>query len=196
VAPLMGYSVLLDAADACLALVDAVADDTLSLTPEQLRMALSIAADAAEVMSKPRIQEEVSLSSEDFFLHSFRAVVGKAARLMVHDAPGITRLVDSFARLERSGVLQRRDIDVGCSVNNGVGEDAARAAAAASTAPGLRVCAFASCGACEQHPNHFKSCAACRIPTYCCKEHQTEDWPSHKKACKAARKAAAEEHAS
>jgi hypothetical protein len=30
---------------------------------------------------------------------------------------------------------------------------------------------------------------------YCCREHQVEYWPNHKAACKAARKAAAEEGA-
>jgi hypothetical protein len=42
---------------------------------------------------------------------------------------------------------------------------------------------------------HFKACGACHTPAYCCKEHQTEDWPAHKAACKAAQaacKAAAE----
>ena len=57
-------------------------------------------------------------------------------------------------------------------------------------APGLRTCALPGCGAKEAHPAHFKSCAACRTVVYCCREHQAEDWPNHKKACKAARKAA------
>ena len=30
-------------------------------------------------------------------------------------------------------------------------------------------------------------CAACKTVAYCCKEHQVEDWPAHKAACKAAR---------
>jgi hypothetical protein len=62
---------------------------------------------------------------------------------------------------------------------------------AAATSLERRSCGLASCGAREAHPDHFKSCAACRGPVYCCKEHQTEHWPSHKAACKAARKAAA-----
>jgi hypothetical protein len=60
---------------------------------------------------------------------------------------------------------------------------------AARTAPGLRSCALARCGAREEHPSHFKCCVACRVPAYCGKECQTEDWPNHKAACKAARKA-------
>ena len=62
-------------------------------------------------------------------------------------------------------------------------------AAAASSA--RRCCAAAGCAAREAHPAHFKSCAACRAVVYCCREHQVADWPGHKKACKAARKAAA-----
>ena len=58
-------------------------------------------------------------------------------------------------------------------------------------ASGLRSCALAGCGAREAHPAHFKSCAACRAVVYCCREHQVAGWPAHKKACKAARKAAA-----
>jgi hypothetical protein len=45
------------------------------------------------------------------------------------------------------------------------------------------------------HPAQFKLCAACTTVVYCCKAHQAEDWPSHKAACKAARKAAAAEPA-
>ena len=33
--------------------------------------------------------------------------------------------------------------------------------------------------------------ASCRGVVYCCREHQVSDWPAHKAACKAARKAAA-----
>jgi hypothetical protein len=89
-------------------------------------------------------------------------------------------------------VLQRRGVDEAIRDADREHDASRNAAAAAAAAPGLRTCALASCGARERHPSHFKSCAACRIPVYCCKEHQTEDWPSHKKACKAARKAAAD----
>jgi hypothetical protein len=97
----------------------------------------------------------------------------------------------SFRRLQQSGVLERRGVDAAME-RNSLGVDASdSAAAAAAAAPGLQCCALESCGAREAHPAHFKSCAACRGPVYCSKEHQTEHWPSHKAACKAARKAAA-----
>ena len=58
------------------------------------------------------------------------------------------------------------------------------------TRPALvRFCALAGCGAKEAHPAHFKSCSACCTVVYCCQEHNVEDWPAHKAACKAARKA-------
>jgi hypothetical protein len=70
-----------------------------------------------------------------------------------------------------------------CALSGAVADSAA--------APGLRCCALASCGAKEAHTRHFKSCAACRGVAYCCHAHHAEDWPSHKAACKAARKAKA-----
>ena len=56
----------------------------------------------------------------------------------------------------------------------------------------LRCCALGACGAREVHEAQFKSCAACKAIVYCCREHQAADWPAHKAACKAARKAAAQ----
>ena len=53
----------------------------------------------------------------------------------------------------------------------------------------LRACALASCAAREAHEAQFKKCAACLTVSYCCREHQLTDWPAHKAACKAARKA-------
>ena len=61
--------------------------------------------------------------------------------------------------------------------------------AVAARSESRRTCALPGCSARELHVKHFKACAACRIPVYCSKEHQTADWPAHKAACKAARKA-------
>jgi hypothetical protein len=63
-------------------------------------------------------------------------------------------------------------------------------AAATAAARGLHFCALHSCGAQEVHASHFKRCSACSAVVYCCKEHQVQDWPAHKAACRAARKAA------
>ncbi len=111
---------------------------------------------------------------------------------MLLDELGTRQLMECWDRLERSGVPENRDfayaLDAAMRCLD-IGEDAAAAAAAA---PGLRSCALVACNAREQHPKHFRPCAACRIPVYCSKECQTVDWPAHKAACKAARKAAAE----
>ena len=66
-----------------------------------------------------------------------------------------------------------------------------RAAAHAALATGrLRTCALAGCAAREAHEQQYKKCAACRTVVYCCREHQLANWPAHKAACQAARKAA------
>jgi hypothetical protein len=64
-----------------------------------------------------------------------------------------------------------------------------REAAAASGQ--LKSCALAGCAATEAHISHFGKCSACKAVVYCCREHQQADWPAHKTACKALRKAAA-----
>lgn len=53
------------------------------------------------------------------------------------------------------------------------------------------MCALQSCSVREKHAAHFKKCSARKAVVYCCKEHQVENWPAHKAACKAARAAAA-----
>jgi len=101
-------------------------------------------------------------------------------------------LADAWRRFQQSGVLEARGfLDEGLLSERRTSDDTRTAAiGAAMAAPGLRSCALAGCGAREAHPEHFKSCAACRTVVYCCCEHQVEAWPSHKAACKAACKAA------
>ena len=65
--------------------------------------------------------------------------------------------------------------------------------AARAAAHDLRCCALVTCGAREVEPLQYSKCGACKSVVYCCKEHQVADWPVHKHACKAARKAAAED---
>ena len=81
-------------------------------------------------------------------------------------------------------------LDASCGkVHRSFMRDAAKAEASASAE--RLCCGLAACGAREAFPGHFKKCSACIAAVYCSREHQVADWPSHKKACKAARKAAA-----
>ena len=99
-----------------------------------------------------------------------------------------------WRRLQRSGVLETGDL-TGDAIDEELyelmDENDKIVAARIAAQGGLRACALPSCGAREAHAAHFKKCGACGIVVYCSKKHQTEHWPAHKAACKAARKAAA-----
>lgn len=40
------------------------------------------------------------------------------------------------------------------------------------------------CHKCKNYEEGLKLCGNCKSVSYCCKEHQTEDWPHHKDLCK------------
>jgi len=100
------------------------------------------------------------------------------------------RLAEALKQLCRHGVLTA-DQQARSEQNMENIDAKVKAARAAASAPELlRSCALASCGAKEAHVSHFSKCAACKTVVYCSKDCQLADWPDHKKACKAARKAA------
>jgi hypothetical protein len=99
-----------------------------------------------------------------------------------------SRIVAAWRRLQSSGVLQRRGILQGVSFVTEHTTHQAATAAATAAARGLHFCALHTCGAQEVHASQFKRCSACLSVVYCCKEHQVQDWPAHKAACRAARK--------
>ena len=145
---------------------------------------------ATELMQLPRRLGDVAVDQEEMFAALFRDAFGNGGTKQL--APHLVlQLVAAWQQLQRSGVLQARGIEKHLVVNESENQAFAAAVQNSMTAPGLRSCALAGCGAREAHPAHFKSCAACRTVAYCSKEHQVEAWPAHKKACKAARKAAA-----
>ncbi len=186
---LIGYTTFVEAAACAPRLLIAVDCGVIAMPQEQLRACVSLMADAAELIIQPRSIPLVALSVEGGFTKCMRELVRRPGCILRHGALG-ERLLDSWRRLEQSGVLEERRADVAMQSNIAFAHASGSATAAAAAAPGLRRCALAACGAREAHPSHFKSCAACRGVAYCCKEHQTQDWPSHKAACKAARKAA------
>jgi hypothetical protein len=192
-APLVGYTAAVHVGIDAVKLVLLAEAGLVPLSQEQLHICLgSSAVNAAELILHPRVHEEFAMGLEADFAAKMRMIVTQGPQsFMQHGA----RLLHAWRRLEQSGVLERRHASRVEEANKRNSDAVSAAVAAAAAAPGLRQCALASCSAREQHPAHFKSCAACRVPAYCCKEHQSEDWPSHKAACKAARKAAAEDTA-
>ena len=117
---------------------------------------------SAELMQQPRRHGNTTLGIEADFTVSFRKAVATAAASGLA-ARLVQQLERAWQRLQRSGVLQTRSI--------------------------RHPIEFLTEHQCK-HPAHFKSCAACRAVVYCCREHQMAGWLAHKKACKAARKAA------
>ena len=106
--------------------------------------------------------------------------------------PLTANLVASWQRLKSSGILATRDIGGQYTKMENNYARMLTESAAKATKLGLRTCALASCTAREVHVSHFKRCAGCKAVVYCSKPHQLADWPAHKAACKAARKAAAD----
>ena len=149
---------------------------------------------AAELMQQPRRHINVGLGWEAEFPMRLRGVAA-VARTNGLDARLVRLLAATWQRLQRSGVLEERRIDFGITEVARELQTFQAAVQSSLNAPGLRHCALPGCGAKEAHPAHFKSCAACRAVVYCCREHQVEGWSGHKRACKAARKAQAEDGA-
>ena len=164
---------------------------------EQQRCALVVAAldaitsradeDAALVAAAQRRATMLWTSNQTTLVKSFREVMAHGQ--LQTGTPNGAALAAAWARLQATGVLAVAGVDAHAS---GARLAATRGAAssAAAAAATCRTCALSGCGARELHAAQYKSCGACRTVVYCCKEHQLEDWPSHKAACKAARKTA------
>lgn len=154
----------------------------------RIKQLLAFLASAAELIMAPRREVPIETESElANALRSFEEHSGSSA-----SEPAHARVLDAWMRLQRSGVLQQRNID--CRSSEAADNQARIATrhARIAAAP-KRSCALAACGALESHPAQFQTCSGCKAVVYCCREHQLVDWPSHKAACKAARKAEPEE---
>ena len=164
----------------------------------QLQALVEHTVHAADLMQQPRRQSKEANIHECSVVQRFFFLLddddGSSARGM--DEHLVEQLESAWERLLQSDVLETRGVTDDLNafiegvVRTGVVEGAG-VVEAALEAPGLRSCELASCGAREAHPQHYKRCAACKAVVYCSREHQLADWPSHKAACKAARKAAA-----
>jgi len=194
-APLVGSDLFLNAANLVLGLLVNASLYRAECSASQFQAFAQHVANAADRIQQPRSHGTLITNAEAGLVQRIESAVsvwgdgGLDSRL-------VQLLNGAWQRLEQSGVLEARGIREAIQYGNRVPSDAVddtfvSAVRAAMSAPGLRTCAMAGCGAKEAHPKHFKSCAACRAVVYCCRDHQVEGWPGHKKTCKAARKAAA-----
>ena len=193
-AVLVGYEEFLNAAMGALGALGNMCMFASEFSGDQRPTFVRYIVRAAELMQQPRCHGDAALRVEVEFTDAFRRVSAAAGAFGL-DARFVQLLAGAWQRIQRSGVLQARHINDDEQI-----QEAARGVLEFGTAvlnsraaPGLRRCALPGCGAKEAHPAHFKSCAACRTVVYCCREHQVVGWPTHKKACKAARKTQAED---
>jgi len=194
-APLVGYGVFLEAADCVMNLLSGARLFRRECSATQMEALVQSVVHATDLLQRPRHKYARLMGSEVGFAHRISTVVTSDLGGSGLDARLVQLLTAAWQRLQRSGVLERRGIlDTIRRAEPSLASDREKVWSthqAAMTAPGLRTCALAGCGAKEAHPQHFKSCAACRTVVYCRREHQVEGWPAHKKACKAACKAKA-----
>jgi hypothetical protein len=194
-APFIGYSAYLTAALTCLKILAVL---PLQIHAEETAALVRFVASAGDLMCELRTLLRQSFApAEQRFIFSLKLFLGRTSESRdAYCESKIGRdntlvLAEAHARLQRSGVISERRIDVEeiTPFLQGVvahGREVEEALQAESHA--LRSCALAACGAREAHASHFKLCAACKTVAYCCKAHQADDWPAHKAACKAARK--------
>jgi len=194
-APLVGYDTYLLVARNTLCLLANARSYAGECSATQFEAFAQHVAHAADLMPLPRSFGMQRLGIEPDLTATYTSVMSLDLGAIGLDARLVQLLTEAWLRLQRSGVLETRGIldQIQQRKQSTASERDNRAAAihAALTAPGLRSCALAGCGAKEAHPQHFKRCSACQAVVYCSKEHQLEAWPAHKAACKAARKAKA-----
>jgi len=193
IGPLVGYDTFLRSSTAVLSLCASAYVFAEDCSAAQFQAFAQHVMHTVDLMQQPRSHGTKPMNAEVMFTRKFtcaEAILGSNGL----ETRLVQPLKDAWQRLQRSGVLEARGmLDEILRLESGASRRAGERIAAvnaAMTAPGLRSCALAGCGAKEAHPQHFKRCSACKLVVYCSKEHQLEAWPSHKAACKAARKAA------
>jgi hypothetical protein len=160
---------------------------------EQALRSWRFVASALELMAaRPRPPGGVWVGGEISLLSEVKQMVERGSLPPAHPVHG--RVLPAWRKLMRlrelSGGGRGFLTHLGNVRRESDESNRAKVEALAATSA-LRVCAAAQCAAREVHPAQFKLCAACKTVCYCSKAHQAEDWPAHKGACKAARKAAA-----
>jgi hypothetical protein len=142
---------------------------------------------ALELVQQSRVLITACLRGEASLIDTCRKVVSSSVIMDALPSEWAQQLQSALQRVERSGVMQQRDIELGLASMQRKRDAEHATASAQAAACGLRHCALPNCGAREAHVSHFKLCAACGGAAYCCKAHQAADWPAHKAACKVAR---------
>ena len=173
----------------------------LGMSREMQQSHAAFVVSAFELMAQPhgRTVSVVvdGVTKAVFTSASERSLAQNVSRSLLHanissllDGEVMVLIADAWQRVVRSGAAAMRQMGTPPDPSEFVSA-AFDAAAAEGAVRGLHECALASCTSKEVHVSQFKKCGACRIVAYCCREHQLADWPSHKAACKAARKQAA-----
>ena len=116
---------------------------------------------AAQLMQQPRRHGDISLSMETEFVPRTRTVY--SLRTIADAGVGslfTQPLARAWQRLQRSGVLQARRVYQGTGSFFEERQAFHETVKKNMTAPDLRSCALPGCSAKEEHPAHFKCCAA------------------------------------
>ena len=190
--PLVGYVTLLGAA--------ALAVTKLELAVQRRRPVTDVlrAHCAFVEAAAVALQDQVHPTKPQLCPIAEAQLVAQLGRVADVPVPALSmhelgrRLVTTWHTLLDSHVAAQRGLDSlrsQAEQREAAAEAAMAAAAAAAAERGLRRCALAGCGAREAALGGFSLCATCKGVAYCSKPHQVDDWPQHKAACKAARKA-------
>ncbi len=180
---LMGYEVYLKAA--YLALAWLCESEELAPTAEQRPKVFSFVISAVDLMCLPRPIKDVILHGEATLLARVREALTK----MPLSRSDREALQAAYDRLQASGIEVRRELELSSQETRARFNASLAKAQEDIAARGLQSCAH--CGAREVHVKQFKRCSACKTIAFCSRDCQLANWPQHKAACKAARKAAA-----
>jgi hypothetical protein len=184
-APFVGYEAYLHLARAVL-LRQRLCPDCLLPSAAQEKQIISCAQMALKLMSAPRLHEDLSFSTEALLLHEARCALFEVVRMSRSHHTALRAAMDN---LQASGTITRRRMERVLQDTSQRFRGQKAKAEADIESLGVQSCAH--CGAREVHATQFKRCSACKGPRFCSKDCQLANWPQHKAACKAARKAAA-----
>jgi hypothetical protein len=154
-------------------------------TAEQRPKVFSFVISALDLMCLPRPAKNVSLIGEAMLL----ARVRESLQFMPLSLIDREAVQAAYGRLQASGIEARPEMELDAQERKARFIETLAKAKSDSAARGLKSCAH--CGAREAHVAHLKRCSACKGVVLCSKACQLANWPAHKAACKAARKAAA-----